>query len=274
MKLEGELISLSNLGIMQGRLIDPPHRDDLDWFPFDNWENEFSIAQNLSFKSIELVVDRKMKKNNPIWDQTSRDRIKQLYDQYELKPIACCVNFVIDNSISDYVIANRVKDIIKYVSELDFNYIIIPLFGLSDLEFDRDNNINNNISLLANYANDKNVKLLIETNLSGDDTLNFLSKVKNKEVGVVYDIGNATGCGHNIEHDLNVLYGVISHVHIKDKNYSGENVPLGDGVVNFSSFFDRLGKIKYEGAFTLETSRGVNATFTAANNLNYLKEYF
>ena len=50
---------------MQGRLIDPPSGDNLDWFPFDNWEQEFSIAQSLSLNSIELVIDRKMSSNNP-----------------------------------------------------------------------------------------------------------------------------------------------------------------------------------------------------------------
>ena len=76
------MISVSNLGIMQGRLIDPPNGDDLDWFPYNNWEDEFSIAQSLSLSSIELIVDRDMNNNNPLWSQVGRTRIKELYKKY------------------------------------------------------------------------------------------------------------------------------------------------------------------------------------------------
>ena len=122
MKLDVDLPKIPELGIMQGRLIDPPNGDDLDWFPFDNWEQEFSIAQSLSLNSIELVIDRKMSSNNPLWTQIGREKINELYTKHTLKPIACCVNFVIDNSIYDDAIMEKIKDVIKYVSELDFKF--------------------------------------------------------------------------------------------------------------------------------------------------------
>ena len=271
MKLDVDLPKIPELGIMQGRLIDPPNGDDLDWFPFDNWEQEFSIAQSLSLNSIEFVIDREMSKNNPLWNQIGRDRINELYKKHTLKPIACCVNFVIDNLISDGAIFDRVKDVIKYVSELGLKFVIIPLFGLSELKFDRENNFKNNINVLADYADKNNLNLLIETNYTGKETLNFLSKLQNKNVGVVYDVGNATGCGHNIENDFAILSGVIKHIHIKDKNLVGDNVPLGDGIVDLANFFEILKINKYEGACTLETARGVNALSNATNNINYLK---
>lgn len=262
------------IGIMQGRLTDAPNSKDLDWFPIKDWEVEFSVARDLSFNSIELVVDRKKRKDNPIWSQVGRSRIKELYNEFELLPLTCCVNFIIDYSLSCDTTVNSVKDVISYVSDLGFNYIVIPLFGASDIEYGSDGGINKNISMLANYAKDENVKLLIETNLSGDETLNYLLKVESKEVGIVYDVGNATDCDHNIEHDLDVLSGVISHIHIKDKDLFGENVPLGEGIVDFSRFFDKLKNNKYKGAFTLETSRGLSAISAATNNLNYIKEFF
>ena len=48
-------------------------------------------------------------------------------------------------------------------------------------------------------------------------------------------------------------------------------MPLGDGVVDFASFFSALKRNKYEGVFTLETSRGVNAASTASN---YIRKFF
>ncbi len=162
----------------------------------------------------------------------------------------------------------------KYVSELDFKFVIIPLFGLSEFRFDVDNQLKARISLLAKHANDNNIDLLIETNLTGSDTLGFLSKLQNKNVGVVYDVGNATGCGHKVEHDLDILSEVISHIHIKDKNLFGENVPLGEGIVNFTSIFNILKNNNYEGDFTLETNRGKIALSTTINNMNYIRKFF
>ena len=215
-----------------------------------------------------------MNKNNPLWSQVGRNRIKELYKKYKLKPLTCCVNFVIDNPLADSFIVNKVKEIIRYLNELEFKYLIIPLFGLSNLKIDKNNNIKNNINLLTNYANDNYINLLIETNFTGKNTLNLLSKMENKNVGIVYDIGNATLCSHNINHDLDILSNVISHVHIKDKDISGKNVPLGDGLVNFEIFFSALKRNNYKGIFTLETSRGENAVSTASKNINYIRKFF
>jgi L-ribulose-5-phosphate 3-epimerase len=268
------LISSLNIGIMQGRLIDPPSGDNLDWFPFDNWEQEFSIAQSLSLNSIELVIDRKMSSNNPLWTQVGRDKINRLFKRYRFKPIACCVNFIIDNSICDEIVFNRVKEVIKYLSELNFKFVVMPLFGLSELKTHKNNNFKHNINYLADYAKINKIYFLIETNCSGQETLNFLLNLNNKNIGVVYDIGNATLNGQNIENDFKILSSLISHIHIKDKNLAGDNVLLGDGIVDFSSFFKILKINKYVGSYTLETSRGDNALAMATRNINFLKDYF
>ena len=262
---------ITELGIMQGRLIDPPNGDDLDWFPFDNWEQEFSIAQSLSLNSIELVIDRKMSSNNPLWTQIGREKINELYTKHTLKPIACCVNFIIDNSICDQIVFNRVKEVIKYLSGLNFKFVVMPLFGLSELKTHKNNNFKHNINYLADYAKINKIYFLIETNCSGQETLNFLLNLNNKNIGVVYDIGNATLCGQNIENDFKILSSLISHIHIKDKNLAGDNVLLGDGIVDFYSFFKTLKINKYVGSYTLETSRGKNAIQNSKQNINYLK---
>ena len=43
---------------MQGRLAEAPNNSDLDWFPDENWNEEFGLAKELGFGSIELVLDR------------------------------------------------------------------------------------------------------------------------------------------------------------------------------------------------------------------------
>ena len=262
------------IGIMQGRLSDTPNNEDLDWFPIDSWENEFLIAKNLSFNSIELVIDRKMRNDNPIWHQTGRARIGEMYNRNNLSPFTCCVNFIIDYALSSEFIIGKVKELIGHLSELNFSQIIMPLFEASDPELNNSRSVGKSVNEIADYAQKKNIKLLIETNLSGMATVKFLSEVGNDDVGIVYDIGNATHCEQDIALDLDILTENIAHIHLKDKCELGKNVLLGSGKVNFDQFFNILKKNNYKGAFTLETSRGKSAVTTARKNIKFIREYY
>jgi len=254
---------------MQGRLSDPPNGDDLDWFPFDAWQNEFILAKELGFSSIELVVDRKKSIKNPIWSESGRSAIIHAYKASGLSPLVCCVNFVIDFPISLESTVDDVVSIINYSNVLGFKYLVIPLFEASDINREADN-ILKSINVIARKAKEKNITLLLEASLSGKETLGFISHLT-EDVGVVYDVGNATYYGYDVDQDLEYLSKKIFHVHIKDKTTTGENVELGSGNVDFSSFFNNLKKIKYSGSFTLETSRGNNAVKRAIANIDFLK---
>jgi len=104
------------------------------------------------------------------------------------------------------------------------------LFETSDLENCNIIDFTKNLNALISVAKDNNIQLLLETNLPGQETVDLISQLEG-EVGVVYDIGNATQCGHDIGKDLRVLSSLIQHVYIKDKDNNGENVELGSGNV-------------------------------------------
>ena len=127
------------------------------------------------------------------------------------------------------------------------------------------------IKKLIEIVESKNIYLLIETDKSGKETLQYLSQLASKNIGVVYDIGNATYLGHDIEEDIAVLEKIIKHIHIKDKNKNGKNVKLGEGVCDFNFFFQQPNIQKYSGFFTLETSRGSDPIKTATENLDFIQ---
>ena len=58
----------------------------------------------------------------------------------------------------------------------------------------------------------------------------------------------------------------ICHFHIKDKNWNGDNVVLGDGDVKFQYIFRAIKHIKYKGKYTFETNRGENPIRTMCDN--------
>src|SRR5688572_8297472 len=54
------------IGIIQGRLT--PSGGKLQCFPYGKWREEFSVAREVGFDSIELIVERATDAPNPIWE--------------------------------------------------------------------------------------------------------------------------------------------------------------------------------------------------------------
>ena len=50
----------------------------LQYFPQNNWENEFKIANKLGFKYLELFSERNFNDRNPIWLDNKIKKINNL----------------------------------------------------------------------------------------------------------------------------------------------------------------------------------------------------
>ena len=94
--------------------------------------------------------------------------------------------------------------------------------------------------------------------------------VNKKNLFVVYDTGNRLKKGKLQYNEIIKLKKKIIHVHLKDKNFKGQNVVLGSGAVDFSYVFKALNKIKYKGMFAFETNRGDNPILTMINNKKFI----
>jgi dihydroorotase len=81
-----------------------------------------------------------------------------------MTPIASCANFVIDHSLSSKSTIFKVREVINYLAELNFRYIIVPLFGESNPESDSSFKIASSIAQLANHASKNKIKLLRANN--------------------------------------------------------------------------------------------------------------
>lgn len=255
---------------MQGRLVDAPDNEHLDWFPTQNWQEEFKLAKEIGLGSIELVFDRGRTSLNPLLARSGRAMLRKEFSETGLLPYSCCLNFIIDNSIKNEDVFELCVESLKFLNELDIKMAVLPLFGESDLE--TYDTLKELIKLTA-IAKDYDIKILIESNQNASWIMKFLDDISLQSVGVVYDIGNASLCGHSVENELLLLQERVAHVHIKDKIQSGLNVPLGSGIVNFAKVFEALSEIKYQGRFTLETCKGENALISAAENLAFVKMY-
>lgn len=255
---------------MQGRLAEAPNNNDLDWFPAENWKEEFELAKEVGFGSLELVFDRGCISANPLRTRAGRTQLRKEFLRSGLTPYSSCLNFIIDNPITSSDVFASCEESMEFLEEVGIKLAILPLFDKSDFS---GSDVKREISKLAAVAERRNIKILIESNESASDILKFLNGIALPDVGVVYDIGNASFCGHNINEDLLLLREKLVHIHVKDKSRSGENVPLGSGLVNFAKVFESLSQIQYKGAFTLETCKGEISLISAKKNFEFVREH-
>ena len=256
--------------MMQGRLVNTPNNQDLDWFPFNNWADEFSLASQLGVSSIELVFDREYHKDNPLRSVSGREKIREAFLINGLTPYSGCLNFIIDNFIEDTIVFDACVSSLKALSQLDVKFVILPLFGKSDIKLPATIKQVAKLSLIASNCG---VQLLIEADEIAASILARLKANAGTNVAIVYDIGNASYRGHDVEAELLLLHEKIAHIHIKDMNNFGLNTLLGSGTVNFDNIFKSLLQIEYKGRFTLETCRGNDSLLTAKKNIEFILKY-
>ena len=72
--------------------------------------------------------------------------------------------------------------------------------------------------------------------------------------------------------EISSLKNKIIHVHLKDKDSKGNNVVLGNGIVNFKDVFFALKKINYKRNFCFETNRGADPIKTMLKNIKFIKK--
>ncbi len=263
------------IGIMQGRLSDAPKGEDLDWYPIDSWGLEFPTAAKLGFSYIELVIDRKGSLENPILNNYGREKLRKLMQQTGIIASHCCINSIINEAINS---DNQIKNILKvmnYCNELNVGTIILPLFGESEPDARSKKSLINTLSLIVNNCSSCGIDVLLETNQCAEQFENFFGDTEfYDQIGLVYDIGNATNSKKNITRDLQTIINKIKHIHIKDKDLLGNNVSLNSGMVDFSLFIKDILEFGYEGKFTLETTRGESALLEASKNLNFFRDVY
>jgi sugar phosphate isomerase/epimerase len=81
----------------------------------------------------------------------------------------------------------------------------------------------------------------------------FLRKVNNSMIGLNCDIGHFYCVGEEPSEVITRFANVIGHIHIEDiKGRIHNHKICGQGDINFSSIFDALHKIKYNGFISVE----------------------
>jgi sugar phosphate isomerase/epimerase len=260
-------------GFSQGRLT-VPYNGELQCFPQHEWQNEFKNAGLLGFSFIELLVERERNNLNPIWSNEGRLEILELCTKNNLKPYSICLDYIINHSLLDDPNKSAFSSIIeslKVAADLNCSAIILPLLEKSNLSKSNFMQMAEVFRDVAPVAHQYNIVLCIECLVSASELNEFISLVNMNNVKAVFDTGNRVIETPDLYNEILILSENLGHVHIKDKDRTGNNVILGSGLVDFCGVFSALEVIGYEGPFNFETNRGSIPLDTAKHNINFCK---
>jgi len=159
--------------------------------------------------------------------------------------------------------------LIEQCRKLKIKKYILPFFNESEININNQDVFVKNLLEIADLAGKYQIQILLETIMNGEELMNFIKILNHENIKIVFDTGNRVAYGHNLPKDIELLGNNIKHVHIKDKDAEQNNVILGTGLVNFSHIFQAFRKIKYNGAYVFETTRGNHPLNTAKYNLDF-----
>ena len=261
-------------GIFQGRLIKPPN-GQLQYFPQNEWEKEFQLAQSSGLHYIELFSEEIHNPNNPIWKNDGRKEISKILSKNNLDSYSVSLNYLIQNPIiNEGSICeknfNYVKEFLIKISEIKPKIIVLPLLEKSSLNLENFELMSDFLKLIATEAYKFKMKIAIETISSPVIQSKLIERIGLNNVGLVYDTGNRALIDNDYINDLNILKNKIIHVHLKDIRKPYGNVPVGTGIVDFKNILKKLDDFRYSGRFTFETHRGPDPFKTLLHNIEFI----
>lgn len=265
---------------MSGRLSEKIE-DRIQIFPINRWEEEFQRASKIGFDLIEWIFDTVP--NNPIMNKQGIKKMEKLQKEFRVEVNSVCADYFMEKrlfNISEMEVKQNLEILNQLIQNCNFlgiEILEIPFVDISSLKSNKDiKEIIKNLRKVLENAEKNSVKLTLETDLSPKIFKNLMETFDHPNIKANYDTGNSTSLGYDIIEELGEIGPWISNIHIKDRKYNGNTVPLGTGHTNFELFFSELRKIEYKGDFIIQGAREepeISCIETSAKYLNFIKKY-
>jgi len=246
---------------MQGRLT-PLQGRGIQFFPFDNWRNEFNDAREIKLDQIEFIFDLSVYRNNPLWSKKGRKEILSSIKKTGIQVNNICADYFMRRP---FFRVNRkiynsniqiLKKLIEYSAEIGANLIGIPLLDNSSIK-NKEEEIKfiKSLFLCLPFAEKYGIKVALEADLKPKRLLKLIETINHPLVGINYDTGNSSSLGYDHKMEIETYGRYIINVHIKDRIFKGTTVELGKGDAKFDIFFKALKNTNYSGPFILQAAR-------------------
>ena len=210
---------------------------------------------------------------NPFWSNKSLNDIKKNISQIKFKKIILCDNYTVENLFIEKKTEQYLINLIDRLSFFKDSKLIIPIVSKKLFLEKIFNKHTILISRLLDYSKNKKVNLSFEIDTNIKIIKKFCKKFSNNKLfAITYDTGNAFLFNKNFYTEINSIKNAINHIHLKDRDFFGNNVVLGQGKIKFDLFFKNLNTPKnYNGTITFETNRGNDPISTANSNYTIIR---
>ena len=274
-----------SLGIMQGRLT-PSKGRGIQFFPFDNWEEEFYTCKKLGLREIEWIFDYDRYEENPLWIDDGACKIRNVIEKSDVKVRSVCFDYFMRRAFykaddSDKEFRRRenleiVGQVVSSMKKIGATLLEIPMVDDSSVKTDQEETeVIGFLGEVLNISEQPGVSIGCETDLPVGRFRAFLDRMDNPYIFANYDSGNSSGLGYDHKAEINSLGQYIANVHIKDRKLHGTTMPLGTGSADFDKVFSSLKNIRYDKSILLQAARGVDGDEekNIAAQLEFVKSY-
>jgi L-ribulose-5-phosphate 3-epimerase len=264
---------MNQIGIMQGRL-SPPRTDRIQGFPRDSWEFEFKRAAELGYDGIEWLFEVEDYRENPIWSDEGRQRIRDLTAETGVTTPSICADYFMAHPFfrargSDAEASVEVLvRLIAHAAEIGAGCILLPI--LEEAEIRTPDEVDQLLSRLVKplqKAEEMGVSLGLETELPAQEYADLVRRAGSAHCGVYLDVGNATAKGYNVTNDVPVYADLLCGLHIKDRKIGGATVLLGTGDCDLEGLGKALQVASYRHPCILQTAFTEDYMGIARSNL-------
>lgn len=255
---------MNRLAIMQGRL-SPPPSDRLQAFPWNHWEEEFTLARACGFDAIEWLFEIERFEENPIWSDAGVARMRALIARTGTEILTLRADYFMKRPIFAAQATDRAASVgvltrlITQAATVGIRTVLLPILEVSELRTRADRaRLLESLEEVAPLAEAHEVTLGLETELPAGDYLALVQDAARPAIGAYYDTGNAAARGWDAAADIRVLGPVLAGVHIKDRPRGGPSVPLGEGAADFDRVFPALREVGYTRPLVLQPAFGAD----------------
>ncbi len=260
------------VSIMQGRL-SPSLDGRFQFFP-PTWEDEFPLAKEHGFDSIDWFLDVDIPNFNPVIDVWTKPQVLEKIDHARtILPIGSidCGCYGTFGPAAERTRKELPILLIAIAPRLQSKIISIPLVEKFAPRSETEKiESQDTIRGLVAQAQKLGLRIALETEMPASELLSFISAC-GQGVGVCYDLGNAASCGFDIPAEIRLLGTAVILVHVKDRKRGGLSVLIGTGAVPFDESFKALKEIGYRGQFTLQAWRGTEYLDDASAQRAFVK---
>jgi sugar phosphate isomerase/epimerase len=254
---------MNSIGIMQGRLTEPKGRG-IQFFPFENWENEFYIAAELGLNEIEFIFDYDRYEENPLYNKKGLNKINQVIKNTGVIVRAVNIDYFMRRPFYKQPVSNYnkleieneefIKRVIESCYEINAEMVDIPLVDNASIQDVREEKTF--ITFIKSIAREAVIDINFETDFITTKYKSFVEKINCGNVHIIFDSGDRSYLGYDAYTEVKKFNDLIQNVHIKDKQFKGTTLPLGKGSANLKGLFQGLGEINYSKSLILQVGRG------------------